>query len=179
MSEPTRGGRPVLDLHHPGPPDHRAASLHADPPARARGRQRQVRTAGPHRERLWRRFCSMFGIDPDADRLSTNSMRVEAQVRITSLIESRFAGQTAARLLAKLAEAGTPAGNVRSINEVHEGEQSGVAAHWVMVCDARGGSCLPRNSRTPSDSQHDCRFRNTPGEPCNCNPGSLNEQCGH
>ena len=75
-------------------------------------------------EGLWRRLCTAVGIDSDAEGLATNSDRVGARERVIALVEHAFADWDAAPLLAHLADAGVPAGKVRTLDEVYEWDQT-------------------------------------------------------
>ena len=75
-------------------------------------------------EGLWRRFCTGFGLDPDAGGLSTNAERVAARERVIAVVEGAFADWDAQPLLARLAEVGVPAGKVRTLDEVYAWEQT-------------------------------------------------------
>ncbi len=75
-------------------------------------------------EGLWRRLCSAVGMNPDSEGLATNADRVDARARVIELVEDAFADWEAAPLLAHLAEAGVPAGKVRTLDEVYEWDQT-------------------------------------------------------
>ncbi|MEO5743504.1 MAG: CoA transferase [Terracoccus sp.] len=75
-------------------------------------------------ESLWRRFCLLFGLDPDAAGLATNAERVEARPRLIAVVEAAFADQDAESLLERLSAAGLPAGGVRTIDEVYDWDQT-------------------------------------------------------
>ena len=75
-------------------------------------------------EGLWRRLCAAFGLDPDAEGLGTNAERVGARERVIDLVEHAFADWDAAPLLARLDEAGVPAGQVRTLDEVYQWDQT-------------------------------------------------------
>ena len=75
-------------------------------------------------EGLWRRFCEAFSLDPLAEGLATNAERVAARDRVIEVVEAAFADSDAEPLLARLAEAGIPAGKVRSLDEVYEWDQA-------------------------------------------------------
>ena len=75
-------------------------------------------------EGLWRRFCKAFDLDPLAEGVATNPERVANQARTTALVEEAFADRDAEALLAELAEAGVPAGKVRTLDEVYEWDQA-------------------------------------------------------
>ena len=73
-------------------------------------------------EGLWRKLCDAFGID--ADGLASNRERVADRPRVIELVEAAFADWDAEPLLARLAEAGIPAGKVRTLDEVYEWDQA-------------------------------------------------------
>jgi crotonobetainyl-CoA:carnitine CoA-transferase CaiB-like acyl-CoA transferase len=74
-------------------------------------------------EGLWRRLCTEFGLDPDADGLATNGERVARRQEVVELLEGVFADIPAEELLARLAAAGVPAGKVRTLDEVYAWDQ--------------------------------------------------------
>ncbi|MDQ3627460.1 MAG: CoA transferase [Actinomycetota bacterium] len=74
-------------------------------------------------EALWRRFCTAFGLDPQAEGMASNPERVAGREQVIALVETAFADWDALPLLARLAEVGVPAGKVRSLDEVYEWEQ--------------------------------------------------------
>jgi crotonobetainyl-CoA:carnitine CoA-transferase CaiB-like acyl-CoA transferase len=73
---------------------------------------------------LWRRFAPLVGIDPDDARFATIPDRARNRGELTALIEKAFAHATRERWLARLADAGIPAGSIRSIDEVYEWDQT-------------------------------------------------------
>jgi crotonobetainyl-CoA:carnitine CoA-transferase CaiB-like acyl-CoA transferase len=73
---------------------------------------------------LWRRLCLVFGLDPDTEGLATNAERVANRDRTIALVEHAFAHWDAEELLVELAEAGIPAGKVRTLDEVYQWEQT-------------------------------------------------------
>jgi crotonobetainyl-CoA:carnitine CoA-transferase CaiB-like acyl-CoA transferase len=75
-------------------------------------------------EGLWRRFCTEFGLDAEADGLATNAERVANRPQVIDVIEAAFAGIDAAPLLQRLADAGVPAGKVRTLDEVYTWDQA-------------------------------------------------------
>ncbi|PRX96166.1 CaiB/BaiF CoA transferase family protein [Allonocardiopsis opalescens] len=75
-------------------------------------------------EGLWRRFCAAFGIDAETPGMASNPERVANRDAVIDAVEAAFAGYDAAELLAALAEAGVPAGRVRSLDEVYTWEQT-------------------------------------------------------
>jgi formyl-CoA transferase len=91
-------------------------------------------------ESLWRRLCAEFGLDPSAPGMATNGERVEHRAEVIELLERTFAGISAGDLLARLAEAGIPAGKVRTIDEVYEWDQTRSQGLLVDVEHATLGS---------------------------------------
>jgi crotonobetainyl-CoA:carnitine CoA-transferase CaiB-like acyl-CoA transferase len=75
-------------------------------------------------EGLWQRFCAAFDIDPEMSGFATNPERVAHREKLVDVIEDAFGRWTAADLLGRLAEAGVPAGKVRTLDEVYAWEQT-------------------------------------------------------
>ena len=73
-------------------------------------------------ESLWRAFAPAFGLD--RPQWTTNPDRVADRDGLGAAIDAAFAPYPRAQLIAKLAELGVPAGQVRSIDEVYEWEQT-------------------------------------------------------
>jgi crotonobetainyl-CoA:carnitine CoA-transferase CaiB-like acyl-CoA transferase len=73
---------------------------------------------------MWRRLCLQFGLDPDDPDYATNASRLEHIDALTEQLERSFAALDRDTLLARLTEAGVPAGRIRSIDEVYEWEQT-------------------------------------------------------
>src|SRR4051812_5747670 len=82
-------------------------------------------------EGLWQRLCAAFGLDPAAEGLATNAERVAARDRVIEVVESAFSDWDAAPLLDRLAEAGVPAGKVRTLDEVYAWDQT--VSHGLLV----------------------------------------------
>ncbi|MFP5335335.1 MAG: CaiB/BaiF CoA transferase family protein, partial [Actinomycetes bacterium] len=75
-------------------------------------------------EGLWRRLCAEFGLDAEAEGLRTNAERVARREEVIALLEQAFAEIPTQELLPRLADAGIPAGKVRSLDEVYEWDQT-------------------------------------------------------
>ncbi len=75
-------------------------------------------------EVLWRAFAPLASIEQLDERFATNQLRVRNRSELTGLIEAAFAGAKAAEWLPRLAEAGVPAGAVRSLDQVYDWEQT-------------------------------------------------------
>jgi crotonobetainyl-CoA:carnitine CoA-transferase CaiB-like acyl-CoA transferase len=74
-------------------------------------------------ESLWQRLCERFGIDGGDPLLANNAQRVRNRAHTIEVVERAFAAYPAKELLAALAEAGIPAGTVRSLDEVYRWDQ--------------------------------------------------------
>jgi len=88
-----------------------------------RCRDGAVQIACGHEE-LWRRLCAEFGLEATAEGMRTNNERVQHRDLVRKILESVFADETPASLLARLARVGVPAGRVRTIDEVYAWEQT-------------------------------------------------------
>ncbi len=75
-------------------------------------------------ESLWRAMCAAFGWDATDPRFATNALRVQNRDALIEQIEGHFASAPAEDWLAALAEAGVPAGKVRSLDDVYSWEQT-------------------------------------------------------
>ncbi len=75
-------------------------------------------------ESLWRRLCTEFDLDPDAEGMRTNPERVEHGDLVRRAVEAAFDGQDAEAVLARLGRAGVPAGKIRTLDEVYAWEQT-------------------------------------------------------
>ncbi|MFC4629379.1 CaiB/BaiF CoA transferase family protein [Promicromonospora alba] len=82
-------------------------------------------------EVLWQKFCLAFGLDADAEGLRSNPERVARRDEVIELVETAFADLDADRLLTRLADAGIPAGRVRTLDEVYAWEQT--ASQGLLV----------------------------------------------
>jgi crotonobetainyl-CoA:carnitine CoA-transferase CaiB-like acyl-CoA transferase len=82
-------------------------------------------------EGLWRRFCQAFGLDPGAEGLATNAERVANRDRTVAAVEEVFSTWDAGDLLVALADAGVPAGKVRTLDEVYAWDQT--ASQGLLV----------------------------------------------
>ncbi|WP_344222017.1 CoA transferase [Kribbella sancticallisti] len=80
-------------------------------------------------EGLWQRFCDAFELSPEG--LATNAERVADRQRVIQVVEEAFAEWTAEALLARLSEAGIPAGKVRGLDEVYSWDQT--ASQGLLV----------------------------------------------
>ncbi|WP_370616786.1 CaiB/BaiF CoA transferase family protein [Mumia sp. Pv 4-285] len=75
-------------------------------------------------EGLWARFAPLIGLDAGAAPYATNPERVRRRDELIALIEARFADEGAEVWLARLADAGIPAGKVRTLDDVYTWDQT-------------------------------------------------------
>src|SRR3954451_20692822 len=75
-------------------------------------------------EGLWRGVAGAVCLDPEAERFRTNLDRVTNRDDLTAAIEAVLTTAEAEHWLALMAEAGVPAGKVRSIDDVYAWEQT-------------------------------------------------------
>lgn len=74
-------------------------------------------------DKLWQNFTALFGLDPNREGFTTNPDRVRNREQLVEVINEAFSHYTGAEVLARLAEAGIPAGKVRTLDEVYEWDQ--------------------------------------------------------
>jgi crotonobetainyl-CoA:carnitine CoA-transferase CaiB-like acyl-CoA transferase len=72
----------------------------------------------------WRKVAQLLDIDPDVAKYRSNRDRFEHRDELISDMEKALSAHDRAYWLAKLAEAGVPAGAIRSIDEVYAWEQT-------------------------------------------------------
>ena len=87
-------------------------------------RSTEAGEVGRGSESLWRRLAEGFGIDPAAPGFATNRERVQNRDRVIETLDAAFADIPHDELMARLAEIGIPAGEVRSLDRVYEWEQT-------------------------------------------------------
>jgi crotonobetainyl-CoA:carnitine CoA-transferase CaiB-like acyl-CoA transferase len=75
-------------------------------------------------EGLWQRFCAGFHFDPATPGMATNPERVKNQKKVNEMVEDAFGRYSTEELLAELERIGVPAGQIRSIREVYDWEQT-------------------------------------------------------
>jgi crotonobetainyl-CoA:carnitine CoA-transferase CaiB-like acyl-CoA transferase len=88
-----------------------------------RCRDGMIQVAVPN-ESLWQRFAPVVGIDPDDERFRVNHLRVTQADQLIAEIESALSGGDRAHWLGLLAQAGVPAGSIRTMDEVYDWEQA-------------------------------------------------------
>lgn len=75
-------------------------------------------------EFLWNTLCSIIGIDPETPEFATNAEPLTHRDQLITTLEAAVAEIPSAELLGRLADAGVPAGVVRTLDEVYEWEQT-------------------------------------------------------
>ena len=75
-------------------------------------------------EGLWRSFAGAVGLPAEDPRFATNTARITHLEELTAAIEAVFATAPAEHWLALLADAGVPAGKVRTVDDVYAWEQT-------------------------------------------------------
>ncbi len=75
---------------------------------------------------IWRRFCKVLDLEEllADERFTTNGERVHNRPALLAAIEARTTQLTTAELLARMDEAGVPAGPIRDLREVFESPQA-------------------------------------------------------
>lgn len=79
----------------------------------------------------WRAFAPMVGLDPDDERFADNRSRVANREELAALIERALATAPVDQWLARLQDAGIPAGQVRSLDEVYTWDQT-ISQHLLL-----------------------------------------------
>ena len=75
-------------------------------------------------EGLWQKLAAGFGLDPFAPGFATNRERVGNRDAVIELLNATFADIPHAELMARLAEIGIPAGEVRTLDRVYDWDQT-------------------------------------------------------
>jgi crotonobetainyl-CoA:carnitine CoA-transferase CaiB-like acyl-CoA transferase len=81
--------------------------------------------AGAGSEDLWRRCCTVLGVDElvSDPRFEDNAARVRHRDELTSALEATLGTRPTAEWLARLGEAGVPAAEVRDLSQVFDSDQ--------------------------------------------------------
>lgn len=75
-------------------------------------------------ESQWRSFAPIVGIEPEDPRFATNTLRMANRPELWALIDTALERESREHWLKLFAEAGVPAGSIRTIDEVYEWEQT-------------------------------------------------------
>lgn len=82
----------------------------------------------------WRAFAALMGLDPDDPQYADNTARVAHRDALTAHIEQVLPRYDVDTWLVRLADAGIPAGQVRTLDEVYRWEQTR-SQHLLMEVD--------------------------------------------
>ncbi len=74
-------------------------------------------------EKLWQSFAPLVGLDPTEPRFSSNELRRTNRVALDALIENALGSESAETWLSRLAQAGIPAGLIKSLDQVYASPQ--------------------------------------------------------
>jgi crotonobetainyl-CoA:carnitine CoA-transferase CaiB-like acyl-CoA transferase len=72
---------------------------------------------------LWRRFCTVAGLDGDDQRFATNRLRVTRYAELRPILTERLRTGTRQSWIERLTAAGVPCGSVRNLAEVFSDPQ--------------------------------------------------------
>lgn len=75
-------------------------------------------------ENLWAKFAAAFDLPTDDDRFRTNADRVRNAAVVRAAVEEAFGLHDTATVLAKLAAAGVPSGEVKNLQQVYDWDQT-------------------------------------------------------
>ncbi|RAJ60556.1 formyl-CoA transferase [Streptomyces sp. Amel2xB2] len=98
-----------------------------------------VRTADGHvtiaanNQRLWERLCGALGLDRlvDDERFATNTARMAHRPELIALLEGRLAAESTDATVAKLLDAGVPAGPILDYEQILGGDPHAAARGMV------------------------------------------------
>lgn len=72
---------------------------------------------------IWSRFAPLVGLDSAAQRFATNAGRIAHQVELHELMAPALGARTVAQWLAVFGDAGVPAGQVKTLDQVYATDQ--------------------------------------------------------
>ncbi len=95
---------------------------------------------------IWRRFAPVAGLDPADPRFATNALRLANLAELTRIIHAALARRTVADWLVLLRRSGVPAGELKTLDRVYDGEQARAQGLvWRLEHPRLGGIRLPAN----------------------------------
>lgn len=106
-------------------------------------------------DKLWQTFTALFGLDPNQDGFATNPERVANRDALIEVVNAAFAPYTGEEVLTKLAEAGIPAGKVRTLDEIYTWDQV-ASQHLLYEVDhpVLGPTTLPGSALRYDDNPY-------------------------
>jgi len=72
-------------------------------------------------DEIWSRFAPLVGLDPADGRFAVNALRLERLDELHQILAAALAARPLADWLRLLADAGVPAGQVKSLDAVYDG----------------------------------------------------------
>ena len=94
---------------------------------------------------IWRRFAPLVGLDPADGRFLTNALRIGRLGELHALLAAALSRQPTAAWLQLLATAGVPAGRVKTLADVYDGESAAPGLVWEVDHPLLGRIRLPAN----------------------------------
>jgi crotonobetainyl-CoA:carnitine CoA-transferase CaiB-like acyl-CoA transferase len=83
-------------------------------------------------DEIWSRFAPLMGLDPADGRFAVNALRLERLEELHGIISAALAARPVAEWLALLADAGVPAGRVKSLDAVYDRDGEGSGLVWEV-----------------------------------------------
>jgi formyl-CoA transferase len=120
-------------------------------------------------DEIWLRFAPLIGLDPGDPRFRTNALRLGHLADLHRLVAARLSSRTVAQWLELLRQAAVPAGELKTLDRVYDGEQARAAGLVWEVDHPRLGRI-----RLPGNPLHYSRSTLGPGLP----PPTLGEHTG-
>jgi formyl-CoA transferase len=109
---------------------------------------------------IWRRFAPLAGLDPADPRFATNALRLGHLAELQQIMNAALGQRTVADWLGRLRRAGVPAGEVKTLDRVYDGEQARAEDLIWEVDHPRLGRI-----RLPGHPVHYSRSAVAPGRP--------------
>jgi formyl-CoA transferase len=92
---------------------------------------------------IWWRFAPLMGLDPTDGRFAVNASRLARLDELHQILAAALAARPVADWLRLLADAGVPAGRVKSLDAVYDGDGGGLV--WEVDHPALGQVRLSAN----------------------------------
>ena len=73
---------------------------------------------------IWRRFAPLAGLDPADTRFATNALRLGRLGELQQIMNAALGQRPVAHWLDRLRRAGVPAGELKTLDRVYDGEQA-------------------------------------------------------
>ena len=109
---------------------------------------------------IWRRFAPLAGLDPADDRFATNALRLGHLAELQQIMNAALGHRTVADWVDRLRQAGVPAGELKTLDQVYDSDQARAEDLVWEVDHPRLGRI-----RLPGHPVHYSRSAVTPGLP--------------